>query len=202
MQKTCLPRWFYARDTLDVARDLIGKVLVRVGPEGRVAGRVVEVEAYIGQDDPACHAARGRTARNAVMFGPPGFSYVYFIYGMYFCLNVVTEREGFAAAVLIRAAEPTEGESIMRRRSPKLQPARLLSGPGRLCRSMAITREHNGLDLRGDALYFEDHSAGPSRVVQTPRIGIRQGRRRLWRFCDPDSKALSRPVSTISKTGE
>lgn len=194
MRKKRLPRSFYARDTLTVAEELVGKVLVHASPKGKMAGRIVEVEAYVGQDDPACHAARGRTKRNAVMFGPAGYSYVYFIYGMYYCLNVVTEQEGFAAAVLIRAAEPLDGESLMRESSPKLKRDKLLAGPGRLCRSMRITREHNGLDLLGTALYFEDRAADPTQVVRTPRIGIRVGTRRNWRFCDPESSALSRPI--------
>ena len=202
MRKRRLPRSFYARDTLIVAEELVGKILVHRTSEGKTSGRVVEVEAYVGQDDPACHAARGKTRRNAVMFGRAGHSYVYFIYGMYYCLNVVTEREGFAAAVLVRAAEPLEGQQIMQARSPKLSGSKLLAGPGRLCRSMAITQEHNGLDLLGSDLYFEDCASDPSQVVRTPRIGIRQGARRLWRFCDPDSAALSRPVSNISLTGE
>ena len=113
-----LSRSFYSRPTLAVAADLVGKFLVYHSPTGRLSARIVEVEAYIGRDDPACHAARGMTDRNAVMFGLPGFAYIYFIYGMYHCLNFVTEPEGSPAAVLLRAAEPQEGQDIMTRLSP------------------------------------------------------------------------------------
>jgi len=186
-----LPRRFYARPTLAVAPELLGKHLVFESPRGRLVGRIVEVEAYIGEDDPACHAARGRTARNEVMFGPPGYSYVYFIYGMYHCLNVVTEREGFAAAVLIRAAEVISGRDAMiasMKTKPHVQP---LSGPGRLCRALGLTREHNGLDLTGDVLYLEAPVAGPVRVATSARVGISSGTEKLWRFYDADSEALS-----------
>ncbi|MEW6412287.1 MAG: DNA-3-methyladenine glycosylase [Candidatus Zixiibacteriota bacterium] len=187
-----LPRLFYNRPTLEVARDLLGKVIVYNSSEGRLSARIVEVEAYIGQDDPACHAARGKTKRNAVMFGEPGHTYVYFIYGMYYCLNFVTEPENQAAAVLIRAAEPLEGIEIMEQNSPRSTEQLLLSGPGKFCRSFGLTREHNGLDLTGDIIYIEDHPDRPARIVTTPRIGINNARDKKWRFCDASSPALSR----------
>ena len=186
-----LPRAFYRRPTLDVCRDLVGCRIVYNAPEGRLSARIVEVEGYIGRDDPACHAARGKTPRNSVMFGQPGFSYVYFIYGMYHCLNFVTEREGFPAAVLLRAAEPVEGIGMMRRRSPNGKEARILSGPGKFCRSFGLTRRQNGLDLTGDILYLaEQHEAG-AEIAQSRRIGIRQGQELLYRFFDKNSRSVS-----------
>jgi DNA-3-methyladenine glycosylase len=184
-----LTREFYERPTLVVAEGVLGKHLIFGPPSGQRTARIVEVEAYIGQDDPACHAARGMTKRNAVMFGPGGFAYVYLIYGMYHCLNIVTESEGTAAALLIRAAEPVRG---FRSESVRTKAALLLGGPGKLCREFGITREHNGLDLTGDELYLEDHGRPVENVIRTERIGIKAGRDRLWRFCDADSPALSK----------
>ncbi|MBU0984085.1 MAG: DNA-3-methyladenine glycosylase [candidate division Zixibacteria bacterium] len=189
-----LPRSFYNRPTLEVAPELLGKYLVHATAHEPVSGRIVEVEAYVGQGDPACHAARGKTDRNAVMFGPPGFAYVYFIYGMYHCFNIVTEREGFPAAVLIRAAEPTDGLSLMEYNSPGKRHHELLSGPGKLCRSMGITVAHSGLDLTGGEIYVEDRETSVPTIVTGSRIGIRSGTDLLWRFCDADSGSLSRPV--------
>lgn len=158
-----LTRDFFNRPTLEVARDLLGKHLVF----GDREGRITEVEAYIGDgSDPACHAHRGKTERNQVMFGPPGHSYVYFIYGMYHCLNFVTEPEGVAAAVLIRGLD---GEK--------------LDGPGKLCREFNITKNHNGIDLCEDEnFYVEDRGESPSEIEATPRIGIKEGKDLLWRF--------------------
>jgi DNA-3-methyladenine glycosylase len=155
--------------------------------------RLVEVEAYIGQDDPACHAAPGRTERNAVMFGRPGFSYVYFIYGMYHCLNVVTECEGYPAAVLVRAAEPIEGFHIMQENSPRSKSATILSGPGKLCRAFGLTREHNGLDLCGGQMYLRDDRADAGEIVCTSRIGVRKAADRPYRFYLASSRAVSGP---------
>ncbi len=188
-----LPRSFYARPTLTVASDLLGKYLVYHSPHGRLSARLVEVEAYIGDRDPACHAFRGRTERNAVMFGSPGFSYIYFVYGMHYCLNFVTEEEGIAAAVLIRAAEPEEGVEIMKRLSPRSSHGDLLTGPGRICRAFGLTREQNGLDLTGDRLYVEDRGECEIKIVQTTRIGIRAGNHLPWRFYDSGSPAVSKP---------
>lgn len=188
-----LPRSFYERPTLEVAPEILGKYLVHRTPEGTTAAKIVEVEAYIGQDDPACHAARGKTPRNAVMFGPPGVAYIYFIYGMYYCLNFVTEREGFPAAVLIRAAEPVAGVDIMRARYPGKKDHELLSGPGRLCRALGLTRAQNGLDLTGEKLYLEDYAIVVSNIGSSPRVGIKVGAKRHWRFYDKDSRAVSKP---------
>ena len=188
-----LPRSFYNRPTREVARDLLGKYIVYDSPEGKLAGRIVEVEAYIGWDDPACHAARGETGRNAVMFGPPGFSYIYFIYGMYFCLNFVTEKKGFGAAVLLRACEPTEGLDTMYKNSPRIKSdLQLLNGPGKFCRSFGLSREQNGLDLTGSVLYIEDRAEKAPRIGRSQRVGIREGQDKLWRFFDNESKAVTK----------
>ena len=208
-----LQRAFYARDTLTVARHLLGQRLVRIldGSTGlaaggstelaaggqRLSGRIVEVEAYIGQGDQACHAARGLTPRTKVMFGPPGFAYVYFIYGMYHCLNVVTEPEGFPAAVLIRALEPLEGLPLMRHLRQNRPDDKLTNGPGKLCQALSITREMNGADLvSNEVLYIEKETPVPDEAVQTtPRINVRGDERALtvpWRFVIRGSPFCSR----------
>ena len=188
-----LPRDFYDRPTIDVARDLLGKAIVYESPPGRMSARIVEVEAYVGQaSDPACHAANGRTERNAVMFGRPGFAYIYFIYGMYHCLNFVTEREGFPAAVLLRAAEAIEGIDLMFQPGRPQQPDRLLSGPGKFCRAFGLTRDQNGLDLTGDRLYLMDHFDQKIVIAQSPRIGINKGQEHPWRFFDSQSTSVSK----------
>ncbi len=187
-----MTRSFYARPTLEAAPDLLGKYIVYHSPAGKLSAKIVEVEAYIGQDDPACHAARGRTRRNAVMFGPPGFAYIYFVYGMYHCLNFVTEPEGFPAAVLLRAAEPVEGEKIMSRLSPGNSGCDLLNGPGKFCRSFGLTRDQNGLDLTGNQMYVEDRAVVVSQIGRSTRVGVTNGADRQWRFYDKDSDAVSK----------
>lgn len=159
-----LPHDFYDRPALTVARDLLGKVLVREEDGQLLRGRIVETEAYVGEHDLACHAAKGRTARTDVIFGPPGRAYVYLIYGMYHCFNVVTLPDGVAAAVLVRGLEPLEGFDAKAR----------TDGPGRLCRAMGITLRHNRLDLLTSAtLWLEDAPAVPSRqVARGPRVGV------------------------------
>ena len=162
-----LPRAFYARPTVDVAHALLGKLLVR-RPPGRSAAtrlaRIVEVEAYLGERDAASHARRGPTPRAAIMFGPPGFLYVYLIYGMHNCMNVVTETDGVAGAVLLRAAAPLAGVPDLRRP---------LTGPGKLCAGLDITRRENGLDLTvGSDFYLADDGAPPPRRAASARIGV------------------------------
>jgi DNA-3-methyladenine glycosylase len=162
-----LPRSFYARPTVKVARDLLGKWLVRRWPDAppQIA-RIVEVEAYLGERDAASHARRGPTPRAAIMFGPPGFLYVYLIYGMYNCMNFVTEADGRAGAVLIRAAEPLMPPAHPGARHP-------LSGPGKLCRGLGITLAHKGLDLTaGGDLYVADGGGPRPRRATSPRIGV------------------------------
>lgn len=188
-----MSRSFYNRPTLEVASDLLGKYIVYESPDGRLSARIVEVEAYIGQDDPACHASRGQTKRNAIMFGPPGFSYIYFIYGMYHCLNFVTEDEGKPAAVLLRAAEPSDGVELMQQRSSKSRPHELLNGPGKFCRAFGLNRSQNNCDLTNSELYLEDHQEKVPDIKQSHRIGIRLGADLLWRFYDGSSKSVSKP---------
>jgi len=196
--KTKLRRSFYDRPTLEVAPDLLGKFIVFHSPEGALSARITEVEAYIGEDDPACHAARGKTERNAVMFGPPGFSYVYFIYGMYHCLNFVTEPEGKAAAVLLRAAEPVDGLEVMLSRSTSRKKHEILNGPGKFCRAFGLKIDHNGLDLAGDRLYLEDRQVQVTDIGRSPRIGISTGTGRLWRFFDRQARSVS--SNRVNKT--
>jgi DNA-3-methyladenine glycosylase len=175
--RNALPREFFDRDPREVSRDLLGKVLVRRNGRKLMAGRVVEVEAYLGADDAAAHAAAGKTARNAVLFGPPGFAYIYFIYGNHFCLNVSTLPDGIAGGVLFRALEPMLGMAEMAlARDIESQDLRLLtSGPGRLAEAFGITRERdNGKDLtstRSDLWLAEDGHV-PENVLVTKRIGI------------------------------
>ncbi|HEU5347376.1 MAG TPA: DNA-3-methyladenine glycosylase [Ktedonobacterales bacterium] len=195
-----LPHAFYARPTVDVARDLIGKTLYRQTSEGVTAGIIVETEAYVAAIDPAAHGYRGKTPRNAAMFGPPGHAYVYFTYGMHYCLNVVTEAEDVAAAVLLRALEPTMGLSLMRcRRGERIADRDLARGPGRLCAAMALTIAENGEDLCGDTLWLsETPGFQPNApVVATARIGITQAADWPWRFVLAGSPWVSgRKVAT------
>jgi DNA-3-methyladenine glycosylase len=192
-----LDRAFYDRPTLTVARELIGKVLVRCGDDGMTAGAIVEVEAYIGEDDPACHAAPGPTARNAPLYGPPGFAYVYLNYGIHNLFNVVTEEEGRPAAVLVRALVPLDGIDLMRRRRAgdrragvEIPDHELCRGPGSLSRAMGITLSDNRTDLcrmnpvlpngrRG--MVVEDRGLAYADVAWSARIGISVGTDSLWR---------------------
>jgi DNA-3-methyladenine glycosylase len=178
-----LPRSFYAQPATFVARKLIGAHLHRRFPDGRHArGRIVETEAYLGPHDLASHARSGRTGRTEVMFGPPGHAYVFLIYGMYCCLNVVTERAGVASAVLIRALEPLSGI------------ADRTDGPGRLCRALQIDRSFNGADLHGPTIYLTRGPA-PKHVAATRRVGVDYARhwaRRLLRFVEAGNPHVSR----------
>jgi DNA-3-methyladenine glycosylase len=180
-----LPRSFYDRDTIEVARDLLGKYLVhRVGDAERI-GRIVEVEAYLGPHDLAAHSSRGRTERTKIMFGPPGHAYVYFIYGMYYCMNVVTEREGHASAVLLRALEPVKNIEAR------------TQGPGLLCRAMEVDKRLNGHDLLSDDFYIAaPPRAEPEVIIKRPRIGVDYARhwaQRQLRFYINGNPFISRP---------
>ena len=187
-----LPRRFFARPTLAVARALLGCLLVHETPAGLLVGRIVEAEAYRGADDPASHAFR-KTARSAIMFGRPGIAYVYLSYGVHRCLNVVTEADGSPGAVLLRALEPLEGIAIMRRRLPYIGAARLASGPGRLTVAMAVGLAHNWIDLTRPPLYIAAGDRRGWRVITGPRIGVSQAADRAWRFGLAGHRSLSRP---------
>ena len=200
MSARALPRRLYLQPTLRVARALLGKTLVHDGPEGRTAGRIVEVEAYRGPADRAAHSSGGRrTPRNEVMYGPPGYAYVYFIYGMYFCMNVVCQPAGVPEAVLLRALEPLEGVELMRRQRELAEGPewRLCRGPGALCRALGITRAENGTDLvRGPLRIVDVPPAPAARVARTARIGVAYAgadAARPWRFLVRGSPAVSGP---------
>jgi len=179
-----LKRSFYARNSVKVAKNLLGKILVRELPEGRLSGKIVEVEAYGGSDDPASHAYRGKTSRNEVMFGKPGLAYIYFTYGMHYCLNVKTEREGIPGAVLIRALEPLEGIEIMKRNRSIEKLSELTNGPAKLTKAMKITKELNGWDLtKGKKLFIcKPKVKEKFEIATTYRIGIKVGTEKPWRF--------------------
>lgn len=190
-----LPRFFYNRPTLLVASELLGAYLVhRLENRQQLIGKIVETEAYIGEDDPACHAARGKTNRTAIMYGLPGYAYIYFIYGMYYCLNAVTEREGFPAAVLIRAVEPVEGIETIRGFRHHVNPRQLTNGPGKLCQAFKLDKTLNGADLCDDKLFIT--AAIPpaeQEIITTPRIGIRKGQEHHWRFFIKGNPFVSYP---------
>jgi DNA-3-methyladenine glycosylase len=171
-----LDRSFYYRPTEIVARELLGAVLECRTPEGVASGRIVETEAYLGEHDLACHAAVGRTARTAPLYGEPGIAYVYFIYGMYWCFNAVTRAKDVRSAVLVRAIEPLEGIPLMQRRRPGAKrPHDLTNGPGKLCLALGITGEHTWHPLQRPPLVIRrGDSIGDDRVAITPRIGITQ----------------------------
>lgn len=184
-----LPRAFYDRDTVTVARELLGKILVHE----RVAGTIVETEAYLGGDDLASHSARGITKRTRVIFGPPGHAYVYFIYGMHECLNFVVGPEGTGGAVLIRAAEPLAGVRLMQQRRPSAHSvAKLASGPGNLTLAFGVTRAQNGVDATRGALVVRKWLKEPPFEIRvTPRIGIRQCADLPLRFVIAGNAAVS-----------
>jgi DNA-3-methyladenine glycosylase len=180
-----LPRSFYEQNTLDVARKLLGKYLVRRHADGTTIGRIVETEAYIGPEDKACHASRGRTARTEVMFGPAGHAYVYLVYGFHHMLNIVTEQKDFPAAVLIRAVEPVRGFALMEKRRGIEETRQFTSGPGKLCEAFAIDRTLNGGDLCGRVLYIRDNGESTPVIVAKPRVGVDYAgkwKHKPWRF--------------------
>ncbi len=185
---------FYARDTVSVARDLLGCVLETRARGVVTSGRIVEVEAYLGPDDPAAHSfGNRRTERTAAMFGPPGTSYVYFIYGAHWCFNVVTERQGYPAAVLVRALEPLDGLSAMRRRRRTRNDRLLCSGPGRLCAALGITGSLNRRRLDDDRMRIIGPSeTAPKDIGAGPRIGVSRAASWPLRFYEEGSPWLSR----------
>jgi DNA-3-methyladenine glycosylase len=183
-----LTNQFFARSVHSVASELIGATLLVDG----VGGTIVEVEAY-DHEDPAAHGYRGRTARNASMFGPPGHAYVYRSYGIHWCVNLVCEHEGVAAAVLLRALEPTHGLDVMRDRRGVAEPRLLCSGPGRLCQALAITRAHDGLSLDQPPFELHERESVPE-IVAGPRVGITRAADRPWRYGLAGSRYLSRRI--------
>jgi len=189
-----LPRRFYKRETLTVAEELLGKQLVRYTNNTRLVGKIVEVEAYRGGDDPGSHAYRGMTPRNRLMFGKGGFAYVYFTYGMHYCFNVVTERENVPGAVLVRALEPLSGIETMRKNRGNKNVLNLTSGPAKLTEAMSITKKQNGLDLTGSKELFicEPEVKENFEVVSTKRIGIKVGVDKPWRFYIKNDSFVSR----------
>jgi DNA-3-methyladenine glycosylase len=194
MRRLPLPRDFYARHPAIVARELVGKRLFRESPEGLAGGRIVEAEAYLSSRDPACHANRGMTRKNAAMFGPPGHAYVYMIHAKW-CFNCVTEDVGLGSAVLIRAIEPLEGLPLMHARRGVENILDVARGPGRLTQALAIDRSHNTHDLTaGGNLWIEEdrHLNGtPLKILRSPRIGITAATHRLLRFYLANSRYVS-----------
>ena len=185
-----LPRSFFARPTLQVARDLLGARLVHLENGFRLAGTILETEAYVGETDLGCHAKAGRTPRTAIMYGPPGHAYVYFTYGMHWLFNCITEEEGFPAAVLIRAIEPTDGVAIIAERRHPRPRREWANGPGKLTQALGISQPHNGLDLCAphSVLFLEPGEPIPDeRVTTTPRVGLYTvpdpWKSIPWRFC-------------------
>jgi DNA-3-methyladenine glycosylase len=195
-----LPRAFFARPSLEVAPELLGQILARRLEDGtRLAARIVEVEAY-DELDPASHSFRGRTPRTDVMFGTPGHLYVYFTYGMHWCMNVVTGRPGEGSAVLLRAGEPLEGVAAMTARRDGRPTRELLAGPARWTRAFGIDGRDDGADLvRGAAVWLERGEGVPGdRIAVTSRIGVSVATERPWRFVDAASRCLSRPLPRVS----
>lgn len=188
-QAPTLKREFYSRPVLQVARDLIGATLTVDG----CGGQIVEVEAY-REDDPAAHSYRGMTPRNAVMFGPPGYAYVYRSYGLHWCVNAVCEAEGRASAVLIRALAPTQGLAAMRKRRGGVDDGLLCAGPGRLCQALGINSDHNGRAL-DTAPFTLRARMRPVTIITGPRIGITKATEKPWRFALKGSPYLSRPLA-------
>jgi len=187
-----LRREFYNRPTLKVAKELLGKYLI-VNKDGtKLSGKIVEVEAYRGPYDPASHAYGGMTPRNKIMFGEPGHAYVYFTYGMYYCLNIITERKGFPAGVLIRALEPKDGIEMMKKRRKKEKIEDLTSGPGKLCQAMGVNKRLYGADLVGKTIYIEDRGEKAGKIISTNRIGIDEGKEKKWRFYLKDNRFVSK----------
>ena len=190
-----LPHSFYGRPTLKVAEDLLGKVLVHRTRDGVASGVIVETEAYIGEDDPACHASFGRTARSEPLFGPPGFAYVYLNYGIHHLMNAVTEADGYPGAVLIRALQPCEGIELMQRRrapdGPAIDEHALCRGPGNLTKALGITTTDNRRDLATGKLTIEDRGISVGRIATGPRIGIRVAIERPWRYWVEGHRSVS-----------
>lgn len=182
---------FFNRPTLTVAQELLGTILVRKIDKSVLAGRIVETEAYIGEDDPASHAYEGPTPRNRIMYGPPGFAYIYFIYGNHHCLNFVTEPDGYPAAVLIRALHPLSGVEIMRKNRGLVNLINLTNGPGKLCAALDIDKSLNGTSLYSDELHLVRGDYHWFEISNGPRVGVSQGKNRRWRLFLKDDPYVS-----------
>lgn len=196
-----LPRSFYDREADLVARDLLGAVLEHRSEQGIASGRIVEVEAYMGPHDPACHAAAGLTQRTRPLFGPPGTSYVYFIYGNHWCVNAVTREAGYGAAVLIRALEPLNGIPLMQRRRPLARRlSDLANGPGKLCAALGIDARNNGLSLQqGPLRILTGERVDDAAVLVSPRVGITKAAGEMLRFYVADNPFVSRVPVSVSR---
>ena len=195
IEKQPINRRFYTRDTLKVAKAILGKVLVRRTPLEVFTGKIVETEAYRGTDDPASHSFRGKTNRNEVMFGKPGIAYVYFTYGNHHCLNIVTERTDIPAAVLIRSIEPLKGIETMKRNRSVEKIIDVASGPGKLTKAFQITREDNNIDVTDFSSNISIHTPVEEKsfqIVQTTRIGIRLAQEFPWRFYIKENPHVSK----------
>jgi len=189
-----LPRSFYARDTIVVAKELLGKYLVRRTDDGEIVAKIIEVEAYRGSDDPASHAYKGETPRNRLMFGKAGFAYVYFIYGNHHCLNVTTEPEGVPGAVLIRAVEIVDGLELARKNRKARSNVELSNGPGKLTKALNISKVHNGLDLCQPHELFicASETIESFETENSKRIGVKAGGEKSWRFHVKDNRFVSK----------
>jgi DNA-3-methyladenine glycosylase len=197
-----IERKFYSRNTIDVAKDLLGKILVRIIDGKVISGAIVESEAYRSTDDPASHSHRGKTERNSVMFGEVGHAYVYFTYGNHYCLNIVAKEDTSpAGAVLIRAIEPMEGVSFMRRYRKTSDPYNLTSGPGKLTQALKVTKRQNGVDVtKKEELYVVNGKhIDESEIVATSRIGIRVALDKPWRFLIADNAFVSKKVKMLNR---
>ncbi len=186
-----LQRSFYLRPTLTVAKDLLGRYFVRILPEGKLVGKIVEVEAYL-PGDVASHSYRGMTKRNEIMFKQGGHLYVYFTYGMHFCANVVTEKEGVGAAVLLRGIEPLQGVEVMEK-NRGLTGYNLTNGPAKICQAFSLGRKENGTDLTEDEIYItQGEKVLANRIAATSRVGITNGLDKQWRFFIKDNPWVSK----------
>lgn len=198
-----LERSFYMRDALAVSGELVGKILVHETADGITKGRIVEIEAYKGDIDKAAHSyGRKRTERTEIQFGPGGYAYIYFIYGMHYCMNVVTGAENSPEVILMRALEPLDGIALMEERRKTVRKSNLCNGPGKLCGAMGIDKSCYGLDLCGNRLYVEDDGweAGPGQVITTKRINIDYAEEAVdfpWRFILADSPYLSKRLPKL-----
>jgi len=199
VKSSILSRVFYERGTVTVAKELLGKFVVRVVGRNRLVGRIVEVEAYRGFDDPASHAFRGITPRTTPMFGESGHAYVYFTYGNHYCFNVTTERTGVAGAVLIRALEPVEGLNVMKRFRPHVSTLDITNGPGKLTKALSIDKTLNKIDLtKRGPLFLTGNDSERVEISCSVRIGITAGADRLWRFFIHSNPYVSRERKRIS----